>query len=495
MSRPILWVLPLLLAGCMLGPQHAVPDTPLPPALPVAGEGDAIAQDWRSWWQQFNDPVLDHLVGSATLANLDLQQQAARVRAARTQLGFERFQQWPRLDLEAGASREKTPASSFGFPGAASNTQSLFSLTAALGYEVDLWGRLARVEEGAEAQLAASVYGAEAMRLTVIADVVNTYFELRAQQRAVEITEAAIADRERAVDLQQIRYDAGMVDRLTLLQAQSDLEAARTQPPDQRERLTQLESALGILIGHDPQQLFENLDLGDTRLADLDAIESLPAVLPSELLERRPDIRAAEQTLRAANAAIGEVMASRLPALNLTALIGSISSEASDLLIGDAEAWRLGASVLGASSSRWGVRAAEAERDLAELQYLATVQTAFAEVRDALAAFDAAHERVAAVRRQVDVLRDTEALAQVRHDGGESIFLEVLDARRALLDAELALGTAEQQRLTTAATLFKALGGGWEPDAVDLEGGDALVVPAEREPGSRTAAPEVRASR
>ena len=120
MSRLILWVLPLLLAGCMLGPQHAVPDTQLPPALPVAGEGDAIARDWRSWWQQFNDPVLDHLVGSATLANLDLQQQAARVRAARAQLGFERFQQWPRLDLEAGASREKTPAS----PGPASSRKT-----------------------------------------------------------------------------------------------------------------------------------------------------------------------------------------------------------------------------------------------------------------------------------------------------------------------------------------------------------------------------------
>ncbi|MBU0788992.1 MAG: efflux transporter outer membrane subunit [Gammaproteobacteria bacterium] len=497
MNRLIWLAMPTLLAGCVMGPRHVVPDTPLPASLPAPVAAETLTRDWRAWWQQFNDPVLDHLVGSATRANLDLLQQAARVRAARAQLGFERFQQWPRLDLEGGAAREKTPASSFGFDGASSTTRSTFSLTAALSYEIDLWGRLARIEEAAAAQLAASVYGAEALRLTVIADVVNTYFEYRAQQRAVKITQKAIVTRKRAVDLQQIRYDAGLVDRLTLLQAQSDLAATRTQLPDQRERRTQLESALAILIGYNPQQLFENLDFGDARLADLDPIEALPQVLPSALLERRPDIRAAEQDLRAANARIGVEMAARLPALNLTALIGSISSEASDLLIGDAESWRAGASVLGSLTDRSRVRGAEAERDLAELQYRATVQTAFAEVRDALAAFEASQTRLDAVRRQVSVLQDTEALAQVRYDGGASIFLEVLDARRALLDAELALGTAEQRRLTAAATLFKVLGGGWDPEAVDLEGGDALPGAAPTAPAAPTpvpAVPTVRAS-
>lgn len=475
MTRWIMLLTPTLLVGCLLGPQHRLPEVSLPDTILVPGADENHGADWLSWWQQFNDPALDLLVATATRDNLDLQQQAARVRAARAELGFADAERWPTVDVQAEASRNQQPAAAFGFDGAASGPRSLFSVSGALGYELDLWGRLARGREAASALLASEVYAREALRLAVIADVVNTYFEIRAALRSVQITEEAIATRERAVALQTIRYEAGMVDRLVLLQVQSELAAAKSQLPEQRQQLGRLETALAILVGSDPRQLFQTFGFGDVALADLRLIEALPPVLPSEMLARRPDIRAADAALQAANAGIGQAMAQRLPSINLFGMVGSIASETGDWLTSGAEAWGLGTSVLGPvvdfGRGRSRVEVAEAERDRAALRYLATVQVAFGEVRDALMSFETSRERVESLQRQVSVLKETEALAEVRYDGGASIFLEVLDARRALLDAELALSQAEQQQLSASATLFKALGGGWDPDAVAADDG------------------------
>lgn len=478
MTRAPILVAPLFLAACMLGPQHATPDTALPEALPVpqpeATEAEALAR----WWQRFDDPVLNQLVEDALADNLELREQAARIRAARARLGFAEAEQLPTLELQAEASRERQPGAAFGIEGVDGTTRSLFSVAGVLGYELDLWGRLARDREAAAAQLAESVFAAEAVRLGLIADLVTTYFEYRSAQRQLAVTESAIATREESLDLQQLRYDAGAINRLELLQAQSELAAARAQLPDRRERLAQLESALAILAGATPRDLFAaDLAPDDGSLGTLAALDAYPETLPSELLARRPDIRAAEAALRAANAAIGSAQAARLPSLNLSGLIGSTAADAGDLFSGDAEAWRLGASALGPivdfGRNRARVEEAEAERDRAALQYQATVQTAFREVRDALVSLEAADSRVQALRERLEAAQDTTELAELRYEAGATNFLTVLDARRSRLDAQLGLSDALQQRLSASATLYKALGGGWDPERGTIEAGEA----------------------
>ena len=466
MRRWLPLMAPVLLAGCVLGPDHVRPEVALPEALPLPASTETpTPAEWAQWWRRFDDPVLDALIARASRDNLDLQQQAAAVRAARARLGFAEAEQLPTVDLQAEASRQRQPAAAYGIPGAESSTRSLFSVSGVLGYELDLWGRLARSREGAAAQLTESVYAREALRLGVIADVATTYFEWRAAQRQLAITEDAIAAREEAVSLQRIRYEAGAVDRLVLLQARSELETTRAQLPDRRQRVRALESALGLLLGWTPAELAAETPMADAPASTASAVEAVPPVLPATLLERRPDIRAAEEAVRAANAAVGQAQAARLPGLNLSGLIGTTAAETGDLFTGAAETWSLGASVLGPvldfGRGRANVEAARAERDRLALQYRATVNRAFAEVRDALHAFEAARQRVAAVQRQVEAVQETFAVAEIRYDEGATDFLEVLDARRALLDARLALSAAEQQRLATVATLYKALGGGW----------------------------------
>lgn len=458
-----------LLSGCLLGPQHSVPASELPETLPLPETVERDGADWQAWWRGFGDPALNRLIERAMADNLELREQAARIRAARARLGFAEAEQLPSVDLQAEASREQQPGAAFGIEGVSGTTRSLFSVSGVLGYELDLWGRLARQREAAAAQLAENVFAREAVRLSLIADLVTTYFEYRSAQRQLGITEDAVATREESLGLQELRYEAGAVNRLVLLQAKSELATARSRLPDQRERLDQLESALAILVGASPRELFEGMTLAEQPLADLDALDAYPEALPAELLERRPDIRAAEAALRATNASIGAAQAARLPSLSLSGLIGSTAAETGDLFTGPAEAWSIGASVLGPvldfGRGRANVEEAEALRDRAALQYQATVQTAFREVRDALVSFEAANARVRALRDRVEAIADTAELADVRYEAGATDFLVVLDARRELLDAELALSEALQRRLTASATLFKALGGGWNPEA------------------------------
>lgn len=464
-----LWFCPLalLLSGCLLGPAHVPPQSALPETIEVPVVDERDGAEWLAWWRGFDDPALNALIARALADNLDLRDQAARIRAARARLGFAKAEQLPTVDLQAEASRQQQPGAAFGIEGVPGTTRSLFSVSGVLGFELDLWGRLAREREAAAAQLAESVFAREALRLGLIADVATTYFEYRAAQRQLAITRDAIATREASLELQRVRHEGGVIDRLSVLQARGELATARARLPDQRQRLLQLERALATLVGASPRTLFEGLQLPEQALSAIDPLQHFPTLLPAELLVRRPDIRAADAALRAANAAIGSAKAARLPSVNLSALVGSTAADADALFTGPAEAWNVGVSVLtplidfGRNAAR--VEEAAALRDRAALQYRATVQTAFGEVRDALVSLQAANNRVEALRAQRDAARETAELADIRYDAGATDFLTVLDARRNRLDAQLALSTALQQRLTAAATLFKALGGGWQP--------------------------------
>ena len=363
----------LLLSACVLGPEARSPDIDLPQTWP---ESTLLSEHQRAaqidWWRLYQDPVLDDLVARATADNLSIREQVARVREARAQLGLASAERLPTLSGQAEASRRRDPE----FPGTVTGggtgsgaIYNLFSIAAVLDYEIDLWGRLARGQEAADALLASSIFSHDAVRLGIITDVVTAYFDLGAAQRELHIVERTLEARKESYALEQIRYDGGEADALTLRQAESALEGTRAQLPAQQLRLRRSQSALAILVGASPAELMRGLDFGERDIADIRLPDMLPATLPSELLNRRPDLRAAEAQLHAASAGIGIAQEQRLPRLNLMGLLGASALRDSDLFSSGAETWQLGASValpvIDFGRGRARVEAAEAQLEQA----------------------------------------------------------------------------------------------------------------------------------
>jgi len=455
----------LLLGGCSIGPEYQRPNLDLPEQWQQTEKSSdhhimAIENDW---WSYYQDRLLTQLIERALSDNLTLRLQLERIRESRARLGFASAQRMPSLDGQAEAAR--TQQSATVSTGAINNS---FSLTGMLSYEVDIWGRLARSRESALAQFDASHYSHDAVRLQLIGDLISTYTNLRAAQEQLRITRRTLGLRHDSLQLQQIRYDGGVIDQLGLQQARSEWEAVRALIPLRQEQVTRLESALAVLTGMSPAELMGTLDFGNGRLEQLIPQRTLPEFLPSELLERRPDIRATEATLKAANAQLGVTMAERLPRFNLALFLGSVAGDIDDLLKSSTETWGISGAILGPlvdfGRNRARVETTRALRDQAETNYRITVQTAFREVRDALLLTDTIAEREMALQSQREAAKKTLELVELRYQEGYSSFIEVLDAQRQLLGAELALTEATRDRLNAATTLFKALGGGWQKD-------------------------------
>jgi len=456
----------VLVAGCVVGPDYKRPEIDTPAPVTAAQALDHQRQLTR-WWLRFGDPKLNALIERAASDNLNIRTAVARLAEANARLGLAESERRPTVNAQAEAVRERTPGTILPFnpSGASGNTTTTLSVAGFLSWEIDLWGRLARGREAALAELEQNRFGVEAMRLSIVTEVVSTYFALRAAELQLHITERTLQARRRALELEQMRFNAGEAGELALRQAEAQFETTRAQLPARRARVQQLEGVLAVLVGMSPNTLMGELDFGKSSIEGI----SVPVLdlddLPASLIERRPDIRAAEADLMAATARIGVAEAMRLPSLSLGAMLGNIARNESDLFSSGARAWSAGASLFGPvldfGRSRARIDIAQTQREQAELYWRASVQIAFNEVRSARITFDAAAETVAATARQVGGVARTEALAEIRYQEGLISFIELLDARRTLLDAELALSEARREQLTAAATLFKALGGGW----------------------------------
>lgn len=452
-----------VLAGCAAGTDYRRPAEELPAQWPVGLQQAQDAREaWARWWTRYQDPVLDELVQQALDSNLDVGIAAARVVEARAMLGLAEAERYPTLDVLADVTR--------GAPGAAApsgnGVVSNFGVTGVLAYEVDLWGRLASATDAARADLLQVSYVAEAVRLGLVADVVSTYFDLRALQQQVATTEFTIDTRRQALTLEQSRFRNGAATQLSLRRAEAELASAEAQMPTLRAMAMQRARALAVLTGLDAAQVMEPAALPAVDIIRIAFSPTVAERLPSELLERRPDIRAAEAGLMATDARIGEARAAWFPRVDLAATFGSGALGVGSLFSGPAALWQVGAAVLAPmldfGRRRAEVDSAEARRDVAELQYRATVREAFREVGDAWSLVEAASHRLEALNRQVDALEDSVSLADRRYANGYSPYLELLDARRALYDAQLAQSDALRDRLSATAMLFKAMGGGWE---------------------------------
>ncbi len=454
----------LLLAACTtVGPDYERPEVSLPSGFPERGiPGDEAAKIAPDWWKLYRDPLLDELVAEARQRNADVRLAAARVLEAEAQLREAGALALPEVSAGYAASRSRVSERTIPAPqpGAPLNRRQ-HQLLASTTFELDFWGRFARASEAARANLLASTFSRDTVILGLAGTVAQAYFALRSLDAQVAVLERSIRARADALEIARARLDAGFSSELDLHQAQGALSDARVQKREAERNRALVERQLAQLTG----RLALRVASGD--LFSLPMAPVPPAGLPSTLLERRPDIRAAEQSMIAANAQIGVARAAQFPTLSLTAGLGAQSADFADLLAGGSGIWSLGAGVVApifdAGRREARVEQAAARRAQALAGYQRSVETAFREVSDALVNVEQSGGSEAELAERLKAARNALELSTARYESGYSPFLEVLDAQRTANDAELAYVRNRQSRLAFSVDLMKALGGGWSP--------------------------------
>ena len=458
MTRFAFWIALLLIGGCAVGPDYSRPDVELPASLSVA-QSPQPATD--RWWMLFNDPVVDRLVDEALAKNRDLRAAAERIEQSRAQAGITRADQFPDAGIEGSRSRTRNSAvGSVQLPPGVPLTTNAYRLVLRASWEMDFWGKFRRASEAARAELAASEAGRDAVRASLIGDVTRGYFTLRALDRRLEAVERTLLGRQKSLELQKLRLDAGVVSELEYRQVESDLRAAEALVPVVRQQRVVQESALAVLLGRSPREVIAaRVERGNPATP---IVVEVPAGLPSDLLLRRPDLREAEARLHAANARIGVARAAYFPSISLTGFFGGESQSLGDLFSGPARVWSIGGNLLAplfaSGGIRGGVDLADARaREAAEL-YQKAIANAFREVRDALAAQANLREAHLAQQERVQALARTSELTRLRYDNGAVSLFEFLEAERQLMAARLDAIDAERNRRSAIVDLYLALG-------------------------------------
>ena len=467
-ARSFLALLAVLATGCSVGPNYKRPAI-VPPAAfrapePVPSDQAASLADLK-WFQVFKDQQLQELIRTALARNYDLRDAIARVEAARASLGITRSEQFP--NVAAGGSVEFNRLSRDGAtpipPGLLPSQNRTFgtAVLQLLSFEIDIWGRLRRATEAARASLLSAEETRKAVVTTLVSDVATSYLTLRELDYELAISRQTLQTREESLVLVRKRQTGGVSTRLDLRQAEQLVYTAAETIPATQEQIGQRENQISLLLGENPG--------GITRgrgLTEQDITPDVPPGLPSSLLELRPDIRAAEQDLIAANAEIGVARAAYFPRVSLSGFLGGASTQLSSLFSGPHSAWNLipqiTQPIFTAGRIKSGVRLAQAERDHALVQYEKVIQTAFTEVSDALIA----HQRLRESREKqellVAALEDRLRLAYMRYRGGVDTQLNALDADRDLFNAQLTLSRLRLEEILSVVQLYKALGGGWQ---------------------------------
>ncbi len=472
----------MALSGCSFAPDYNrpgmdIPDTwsKAPYNLPMASKNLEV-----QWWKRFNDPVLDKMVEEALLHNQNLAVAIARVDQARAYLGLARADYFPTLSGSGSAGRAKVTESDiaagtaisklFGINGipadAPGRVNNQFSLGLQAAWEMDLWGKVRNSTAAAREQLLSSEAGQRGVVLSLAGQTATAYINLRSYDAQLSIAKRTLASREEALKIYRARYDEGLISELDFLRAKTEVDSVRASLYTAQYQVATAESALMVLTGRSPRDIFE---ASPQRGLELDAMPSapqLPVGIPSDLLERRPDLIAAEATLRAANFRIGAAKAEWFPSISLTGQLGTQSSELDHLFESATNIWSIGGGInlpiltFGRISNN--VKASEAAQREAAASYVLSVQQAFQEVRDALTIQDRTVYVVRALNESVNSLRKATELARLRYDNGYASYLDVLDAERSLFDAEIQLASTRAAHLSSIINVCMALGGGWE---------------------------------
>ncbi len=449
------------LAGCMVGPDYERPATQLPSAFSAAQAGAADAVVPRDWWTLYNDPLLNDLVASALERNADIRQAVARIEEADANLREANAAFLPEIDAQGSASRARSSTTTGLLPPGVPAIRSDIRLALSTAFELDFWGRLRRAAEALRAQALGSRYAHEVVSLTLAGLTAQAYFGLRSLDAQILVTRETLANRDESLAYVRKRAAGGIASDLEVAQAETARAAIAVQLRELARQRALLEHQLGVLAGR------LDLKVGDGDLRSLPTPALPPAGLPSALLDRRPDVRQAEQQLVSANAQIGVVKAAMFPSISLTGSAGFQSKELSTLNDSGSRIWSLGfgLSLPIFDAGRYSARtdAARARQRQAVAGYQKAVETAFREVSDALSTVESTSGAEQDYQTQLQAARRALRLARLRYESGYSSFLEVLDAQRTANDAELAYLRNRQALLSATVDLMKSLGGGWSP--------------------------------
>lgn len=450
----------LFLTGCTVGPNYKRPPVTTPDSYRgLAPDADKQAAAWaeEKWWSVFQDEELQKLIRTALEQNYDLRIAATRILQAQAILGITRADQLPTITGGASATNQRFPQSK----GAAPLETSANQVSLGLAWELDFWGKFRRATEAARADVLATEWGQRAVRTTLVSDVATAYFQLRELDLELEISRQTLASRQESLHLVEVRAKGGVTSMLDVRQSEQLVYQAAASIPDLERRIEQQENFISVLLGQNPGPIPRGKPLVDNVVPPV-----VPAGLPSSLLERRPDIQAAEQQLVSANARIGVAKAAFFPQITLTAVGGYQSSALTSLFTGPAGFWSFGGQLLqpifNRGRIRSNVRLTEAQKEEAVLIYQQSIQQAFRDVSDSLVAYRKNQE----VRQQQDLLtraaEDATRLSNMRYRGGVTSYLEVLDSDTRYFSAQITLAQADLNERLAMVQLYRALGGGWQ---------------------------------
>lgn len=429
----------------------------------TATQPDAQTIANLKWFELFKDEKLQELIREALVHNFDLREAVARVDAARANYGITRSDQLPTIGASADViNQRQSRSSAFDIPEPIKRDRSFGSvLLNLLTYEIDIWGRLRKATAAAKADLLATEEARLAVITTLVSDVATAYFNLREFDFELDISRRTLASREESLRIIKLRQQRGVSTMLEVRQAEELVYNATEVIPALEQSIAQTENLLSFLTGRIPSAIPRGLSLTDQPMPP-----TVPAGLPSDLLERRPDIRAAESSLVAANARIEVAKKEFFPRISLSAFVGFESGQITSLFSGSRSVWSLVPQVtqpiFTGGRLKSNVRLTQAQREFLLVDYQRTIQEAFREVSDSLIAY----EKVREVRTQrtllVETLRDRSRLSYLRYTGGVATLLDALDADRELFDAERSLALARRDELVSVVQVYKALGGGWQ---------------------------------
>jgi multidrug efflux system outer membrane protein len=470
----ILLLLTFLTSGCAVGPNYGRPKVDIPaayrgaPALQPAQPANDLPQQApasaekslgdQKWWEVFQDPELQGLIRTALQNNYDVRIAATRILEAQAQLGMTRADQLPTINVGASAVNVREPKEK---PVDQAFETSANSVGASIAWDLDFWGKYRRSTEAARANLLATEWARRAVINTLVSDVAASYFQLRAYDLQLEISRQTLASRQESLKLSQTLSDGGAGTLLDVRQAEQLVSVAAEEIPDIERRIQQEENFISTLLGSNPGTIARGM-----KLTEQPHLPTVPAGIPSRLLERRPDILAAEAQLMAANAQIGVAKAAYFPQISLTGNSGFLSSALTSLFTGPAGLWSFGGSiaqpVFAGGRIKSGVRLSEARKDELVLTYQQTIQQAFRGVSDSLVGYQKNREYRERQEELVVAAQDAARLSELRYRGGATNYLEVLTNETNAFNAQLGLTQAQLNELVSLVELYKNLGGGWE---------------------------------
>lgn len=467
MSKKSLVLLAFLLmtSGCMVGPNYHRP----PLSVPMEWRTSVETQDfWGNlqWWEQFQDPVFPELITIALQENKDLRIAAARVQEFIGIYQRTRGDLFPLIEGNSLLGRERVSTQLTPLGPGIRNPDNIYQLFAGGSWEIDLWGKLRRATEAACAELLASAEARKSVIQTLVTAVAIAYIDLLRLDRQLEIAIYTTETRYKALEIFTMRYDAGIISKVVLSQIESEYQDSKATIPAFRQAIEQQENAISILLGRNPGPIPRGKVLGDL------VYPNIPCYLPSTILFQRPDIWEAEDLLIAANARIGVARAAYFPTVFLTGEYGNASRDLSSLFTGSAKMWNyflpVSVPIFTAGRIAGDVRAAEAVKKQALINYERVIQNAFREVEDALIERKETGIQLEIQKKQVDALQEYTTLARLRYDEGYTSYLEVLDAERSLFNVQLEYSETQGNLYNSIVRLYKGLGGGWIKEADEM---------------------------